>query len=156
MGGSTLSQSLAQPVTRILLVVLALVSVWGAQQIHVSGRRQFSDTFEFPWMMWSLQVALLIIAGLLVTLAGRRPTSSATSGWKEAVVIAVPPALLLAHHVLFQVYLAPHEIDLPGPLDQHHSLMQPGPQFVLAFIVGIGLAIGIRQSPAVPSDPARP
>lgn len=127
---------------RFLLVIAALVCLWSARQAQMSVSEGYSATFQFPWGTWFWQIGLLILAGVLVGLAIQDFPPAGAYDWRKMLVIALPPALVLAHYIFVAGYVLPNQIMLPGPLDEQHSLMDPGPQFVLAFMVGISFPVG--------------
>lgn len=137
------------PAIQLVLVISALALVWWAEDRRLAANQRYSETFEIQWGMIFVWWALVIVSGLLVGLSGL-PLLQRSYRWKIALLISVPPALLLAHFVLGSGYLVPNNLTLPGALDQMTVFWNSGPQFALTFMIGLGIAMGFRTSGSPP------
>lgn len=145
------TRPIASFLIRAALLVGALAFLWWAQRRQIAWRNDMAKFFTFSLGMWVSWVALLIVAGLLIGFSG---LGSLHRGyrWGTALLISSPPALLLGQFVL--VFGYGNDIGLPGALGRYTVFMDSQPQFALALMVGLGIAMGFRTSSVPP--PAEP
>ncbi len=136
---------ITNPAIRLVLVISALALVWWAEDRRIAAQQRYSETFDVQWGMTFVWWALVVVSGLLVGLSGL-PSLQRSYRWKIALLISVPPALLLGQFVLASGYLLPNDVSLAGGLDDVTVFSSIGPQFVLTFMIGLGIATGFATS----------
>ena len=130
-------------VVRLALLCAAGAALRWANETLFDWREEFNATLERTWGGWIASLGLVAAAGLLVGVAAlpARPR-----GYRPLVplVIALPPLILLGHYVLVVENAQPGGEDLPWILGHYMFYMELTSQFVLALVVGLGIAAGLH------------
>lgn len=144
---------LVEALVRLSLLVVAGALLRWATVALTEWREGFNSTFEHTWGGWIAWLALVAAAGFMVGLAalGGRPR-----GYRILIplVVALPPLVLLGHYILMIENAMSGGGDLPWILGHYFFYMELTSQFVLALVVGLGLALGFQPRGSV-VEPAR-
>jgi hypothetical protein len=145
----------AAGVTRAVFLILALASLWFAER----GREAFSqysvdsysvDRARFHLGLWAAWIGLGVLSGALLGLALWLPSRVANYRWGQVLLLGLPILLLLASATIWFLSLNSGQVP-PGLYIDFYFLTpfsQPGPQSVLAVMLGIVLVSGPRPQPA--------
>jgi hypothetical protein len=131
---------------RAALMLAALTALWLMARVHQAFEKDSAENMR-PSMLWLAVVGLGAAAGLAGGLASL-PSWRGGYRWRRAMLIALPPLLLLAHHWLVLGLALPRGWNLPRLLLQFPWYMQQGPAFALSVMVGVGIASGFAHASA--------
>lgn len=134
---------LAEAFVRLALLCVAGALLRWATVTLREWREEFGSTFQHDWGGWAEWIGLVVAAGFVVGLAS---LAGRPRGYRILIplVIALPPLVLLGHYVLLIENAGPESEDLPWILDHVMFYMELTSQFVLALVVGLGIALGLQ------------
>jgi len=135
---------------RLALAAGALALLWraGDRLQEWSGRAAVES--EFKTGLWFSWVIPAILAGIVFGLAIWLPRGRTPYRWGRALLLALPPLLLLLQFYLVWGVALPHDISLPGFLTRSTPLWDAGPQFALAAFAGIAITSGFAEEDREP------
>ncbi|HYP23582.1 MAG TPA: hypothetical protein VEV43_08410 [Actinomycetota bacterium] len=127
-----------------LLVVAGALLRWATVTLR-DWLEDFNATLERTWGGWFASLALVAAAGFLVGLAA---LAGRPRGYRILIplVIALPPLVLLGHYYLVIENAVSNGDDLPWILGHYFFYMEPAAQYVLALVVGFGVASGLQPA----------
>lgn len=147
-------KALGEALVRLVLLVGAGALLRWATVASNEWREELSATAQHAWGGWAEWIAIVAAAGVVTGLAC---LTGRPGGYRVLVplVISLPPVVLLGHFVLVIENAGPGGQDLPWILDHLMFYMELPSQFVLAFVVGLGIAAGFRPAARAEVEPAR-
>jgi hypothetical protein len=134
---------LTEAVVRLALLCAAGALLRWATVTLRDWREEFASTFEHDWIGWAAWLALVAAAGFVAGLAVM-PARPGRYRVLIPLVIALPPLVLLGHYVLMIENATSGGGDLPWILGHYMFYMELTSQFVLAMVVGLGIAMGLQ------------
>jgi hypothetical protein len=127
-------------VFRFVLLVAALVALWGANRAFEAAQKRAATSLTYSTSGWLAWVGLAVTAGIAVGLAFSPPRGWRPYGWGKAFVVGIVPFILLTHGLLART-----RWELPTFLRRFYFYLNPGPQWALAIILGLAVTSGFPR-----------
>lgn len=139
-----------RPLVRVMLLVAALAFLWLAQRRYVAWLADWRSfqSHALGWFTWILAAAG---AGFCFAIAAFLRAGRVTFRPLQSMVLALLPVLGILHFAAVVLW----RWDLPDVLMRSYFYLDLVPQALLAALVGVALAAGIRgvQDASVPQEP---
>lgn len=135
-------QRWGRPFVRVVFLVASFAFLWLAHHQYAAWRAG-SAIFELRALDWYTSILAAAGVGFCYSIAAFLPSGRVTFRPLQALVLAFPPAVGILHFAAAVLC----RWDLPDVLTRTYFYMEPATQMLLAALVGVALAGGIRRAP---------